>query len=556
MNRDTAPNGKEVIYIDIDDEITSIIEKVTDSKQKIVALVLPKRATVLQSIVNMKLLKRSADSNNKNVVLVTTEAGLLPLAGAVGLHVAATAQSKPTIPHKPIAIHDETESVDEPPLDDTFDSQANAAKAIGVLAGAEALDETIQLDNEETPEAPPAGKAKAAKPKKGKNKKLKVPNFNSFRSRLLLGIGVLVVLIVLWVFASIVLPKASVAIKTDSEDIATTLDLTLDTTAKAVDTTKLIVPSVVEQTQKTTTQSVEASGQKNNGDKAKGAIVMTQCISSPPAPKPIPAGTGVSSGGKNYITQKQAVFSYDPSGGGSCFSFKTQSIDIVAQAGGSDYNVSSATFTVSGSSATATGSASGGTDDIIKIVNQSDIDSAKQKLAAQVDEAVKGELAGKLEDKGLFVISDSFNSGTPEVTASAKAGDQVDSVTVTQKTTYSVVGVKKADLDTLVTAAVEREIDKDKQKVLNTGVDKAKFKLQNQQNNSATVLMSMSTTSLVGPQLDENALKAQIAGKKAAEAKSLLKEYPGVTDVEIKYSPFWVSSIPSNVDKITITYEK
>ncbi|MBC7581656.1 hypothetical protein H7097_02175, partial [Aeromicrobium sp.] len=52
--------NKETVYVDIDDEITAIIEKVRSSQQKIVALVLPKRASVLQSIVNMKLLKRTA----------------------------------------------------------------------------------------------------------------------------------------------------------------------------------------------------------------------------------------------------------------------------------------------------------------------------------------------------------------------------------------------------------------------------------------------------------------------------------------------------------------
>src|SRR6266545_779348 len=95
--------GKDVIYIDIDDEITAIIDKVRGSGEKIVALVLPKRATVLQSIVNMKLLKRTADEAKKHLVLITGEAGLLPLAGSVGLHVAKTLQSRPEIPTAPTA---------------------------------------------------------------------------------------------------------------------------------------------------------------------------------------------------------------------------------------------------------------------------------------------------------------------------------------------------------------------------------------------------------------------------------------------------------------------
>src|SRR3954466_5799061 len=97
-----AKPGKDTIYIDVDDEITGIIDKVEGAKQKIVALVLPKRAAALQSIVNMRLLKRSADNADKNVVLITSEGALLPLAGAAGLHVAKNLQSKPVIPASPL----------------------------------------------------------------------------------------------------------------------------------------------------------------------------------------------------------------------------------------------------------------------------------------------------------------------------------------------------------------------------------------------------------------------------------------------------------------------
>lgn len=120
-----AEAAKDTIYVDIDDDITGIIDKVAGSKNKIVALVLPKRATTLQSIVNMKLLKRSGDTHKKKLVLITSEAGLLPLAGAVKLHVAKTLQSKPTIPAAPdvpsdeVALDDALQADDEDDLDES-----------------------------------------------------------------------------------------------------------------------------------------------------------------------------------------------------------------------------------------------------------------------------------------------------------------------------------------------------------------------------------------------------------------------------------------------------
>lgn len=554
---------KDVLYVDIDDEITTLIDRLGASDHKVVALVLPKRATVLQSIVNMKLLKRAADERKKHVVLVTTETGILPLAGAVGLHVAATPNSKPVIPKKPAGITDEPDNIDESDLtEEDFDPKASAAAPIGALAGTDDGEETIQLDNEDKEPVPPVGgkgKQKAAKPKKGKDKKLKVPNFNSFRKKALLGGVIVALLIIFWVFGMMVLPKATVLVKTDSEDIDKTLDVTFDTAADEVNVEKETVPAVAEQTQKVATQSVAASGQQNNGQTATGSVKMSARVCAPNLgnkPPAVPAGTGISTNGKTYITQQTAVFTFDD-GQGSCNIYRTGNVDIKAQAQGAQYNINNADLSVNGrSDVSASGSAEGGTDNIIKIVTASDIESVKQKLSAQVDNSVQAELTSKLEDRDLYVIKESFNTGTPEVTISAKAGDQIDTVSATQKTTYSLMGAKKQDIESLITKSVEKDLDTSRQRVLNTGLDNAVFKLQNQQNNSAQVLMSMDVTSLAGPKLDDEQIKEQIAGKKAGEVRDTLKNYPGVTDVEVKLSPFWVTSVPKSASKITITYEK
>jgi phosphoglycerate dehydrogenase-like enzyme len=63
--------SKSVIYIDTEDDITSIIDRVKEAESDIVALVPPKRNGVLQSVVNLKLLKRSASGADKKIVLIT-----------------------------------------------------------------------------------------------------------------------------------------------------------------------------------------------------------------------------------------------------------------------------------------------------------------------------------------------------------------------------------------------------------------------------------------------------------------------------------------------------
>ncbi len=93
-----ANSAKDTVYIDVEDEITAVIDKVVNAKHKIVALVLPKRATVFQSPVNMKLLKKAAKSANKNLVLITSDKGILAIAAASSVHVAKSLTTKPEIP--------------------------------------------------------------------------------------------------------------------------------------------------------------------------------------------------------------------------------------------------------------------------------------------------------------------------------------------------------------------------------------------------------------------------------------------------------------------------
>jgi hypothetical protein len=571
------PNsGKDTVYVDVDDEITSIIEKVTSSKQKIVALVLPKRASVLQSSVNMKLLKRSADNASKNVVLVTTEAALMPLAGAAGLHVAKTPTSKPEVPAGPLAIHDGTLPDDEAlDLDDEeeleYTAENAADKPVGELAkaggAAAALGaapdaiETVQLDDDEDTPVKTAGGAASAAAVAGKaakkTKDPKIPNFSRFQKQLALGIGLLIVLLVGLYFAIAVLPRAHVTIDTDATDYNSSLSATLDSGASDVSLAKNTIPATISQQQKTSSQQVPATGQQNNGQKANGSIKMTAMTCSPhlfPGPSDVPAGTGVSTGGNTYITQDNASFNQS-GGNGSCLFWKSGSVDIIAKVGGSNANVNNATFSVSGrSEVSASGSTSGGTDDIVKVVSQGDIDSATAKLTQQDTSAVKSALAQQLRSQNLYPVTATFSSGTPNTTASTPVGQPADAVTVTQAVTYTMYGTQRSNLDQLIENNIKQQIDPTTQTILNDGLDTASIKLTS--NTDTTAQIGVQTTATVGPKLDVASLKSQIAGNKTGYVKSLIGNQPGVTNVTVKLSPFWVSSVPKSTDKIKITVGK
>ena len=563
--------GKDTIYIDVDDEITAIIDKVRGSHEKIVALVLPKRATVLQSIVNMKLLKRTADEAKKHLVLITGEAGLMPLAASVGMYVAKTLQSKPEIPSGTAAAHDTNDDQEEAV---SMADDLDASKPVGehmrhapssvVRPGSASDDETIELDNG-TPTAAASGAmvgadaAASAKKKKG-GSKFKIPDFNKFRVWGTIAAVAVVVLIVMLYFAFSVLPSASISVKTDSTAIQQTLSMRLNTAATSVNAANNTIPAVSQETQKTVTQQGEATGQVDKGTKASGTIQFYNCNQLDTLSgnnRVLPAGTGVSANGLTFITTQDASVPPSHFNGTNCKKDQLSSpVGITAQNPGDKYNIGPTSYSVASSSNMGgQGSAtSGGTTNIVKVVNQQDIDNVKQKIISQDTATIKKELQQTLVGKGLYAIQDSFINKEPEVITNVAAGTEASTVTVTQKTTYTMLGVKQDDLKKIIGDAVNKKIDTGKQQILDYGLDSANFQTQSGQGTITPI--SMSVTAVAGSDINIASVKQQVAGKKSSEAKDIIGKYPGVTSVTVDYSPFWVSSIPKKTSKITVTIEK
>lgn len=556
-----AISSKDTIYIDIDDEITGIINKMQDSGNKVVALVLPKRASVLQSIVNMRLLKRAADESKKSVVLITSEAGLLPLAGVAGVFVAKTLDTKPAIPTAPLN-DDVEETVDEDSTGEDRDTEitvANAgAIAVGALAGLPPKDEveTLELDDEDEAVAGTddgTGHVDLKPPVVKKDSKLKIPNFDRFRL-MLFGIGTLIVLLIVgFIYANNVLPKAVITISTDAVAVNASINTTLSSTATAVDLTSNTVPAKVVSIPKTYTQQAIATGQKNTSPQSTGTVrvSLTPCSS---VPNTIGTGIGMSSNKLTFTTTAPLVFTGTFVGGVSyCYG----DVPVKAQLGGEQYNLpANSTFSIAGYqylSGTNAVALSGAKDNLVQILSQADVDGATAKIVTD-NSTFKQDLATQLSKAGYFAVLSTFSTGTPVITTSANVGDQVANVTVTDVVTYTMFGAKETDLTALINNNIKTQIDTTKQSIINAGLTSGTFTLQN--STATTAQVTMVTTAEVGPQLNPATIKKQVAGKKTGDVKSMLQGNPDVTGVDVKLSPFWVTSVPKNTSKITVIIAK
>jgi hypothetical protein len=555
---------KHTIYIDIDDEITAIIDKVKSAPGKIVALVLPKRATVLQSIVNMKLLKKSALSAKKSLVLITSEAGLMPLAGAVGLHVAKSLQSAPLIPLPPNRDDEGdseiSEASDELPLDKT--------KTVGALASTSGIadddTETIELDNADDDKVVSEGTDSSGKSGKKKHA-FKVPNFDRFRLSFFLIVLAVILLIVGWIFAVIILPKATVVITTDTSSTVSNISFTANTVTKDLNLTQGLVPAVQEEIKKTDTEKTVATGKKDNGLKATGNVVFYNCSVSDKLSdtnRTVNAGTTITSGGVSFTTANDVTVQPSSYIGSNCQANKpSSSVGVTATKPGTEYNLAANTnFTVASSSAITANNAiafSGGTASVIvNVVSQEDVDAAAAKIKGRLDATTQKELTQKLIADKLLSLDETKVISDPVITASPVVGTEASGdVTVTSVVTYNVLGVKTDYVSQLLKKDASSKIDKNKQVILDDGLSSAVIHLTTRKS-PTEVVMSVQSQITAGPQLDANTIKNQIKGMKKGDIQQIIGAIPGVKDVTVTYSPFWVLSTPSSVKKITVIIQK
>ncbi len=553
-----SKDSKATIYLDVDEEITSIISKLSSSPKKIVALVLPRRATVLQSIVNMKLLKRSADQAEKNIVLITSEAGLLPLAGAAGIYVAASLNVKPYLPPSPLDASAADPDIESASLEDPA---IDPATPIGDLVGDDKAGETIQIDNSlpaaagATAAGSAAAKAGGKKGKTGK-KKLSVPNFSRFRKQLIIGAAALVLLIVALFWALAIAPRATITLKTESKEVASSIDFTADSAATALKLDEKIVPAEKKDLSKTDTEKVAATGQKDKGTKAGGTVSLKNCGNSTAS---IPAGTGVSSGSLTFITQQTVSLSdgnFDGDRNCKNSGDHTGSVNVVAQENGDKYNLAVTSYTVSGfSSVTAQGSAmTGGTSAIVKVVTAQDVEIAKQKIADK-QKTARDELKSEVTKDDLVALTETFSPGTPVVNVTPAVDSEANEVTVTSVATYTMLGVKKDDLKKLIKAELKDDPEAKDQNVLSEGIDTASFTV-GPKRTETTASITIKTTVTLGPELNQDEIKRELAGKKHGEAESLLSAREGVTEARVKTGPFWVNKVPGRATKVTIVIQQ
>lgn len=603
--------NKDVIYIEPEDDITDILEKVKKTKNKIVALVPPKKAGVLRSAVNVKLIAKTAARSNKTAVLISSDDSLMKLAMAANIPVAKTLQSKPQLPKdfshpelgeepsnvieakKPEKKLEKTEEekveVKAEKADDEMRPPFRVAKNDGSnKTEAKKEEDTLELSSEDIKEKKSVRGAKKALP-------TKVPNFKKYLKWIIAGGVAFVGLVVFIVWAKVIAPHADVNVKIKTSETNFAEKVTFVTSEENANAEEGIFYAEQKTVDKKVETEFEATGELDKGQKATGTIQVTIPSGTRTTQANIKSGAAIGSGyvftygeiAFKAVEGGSIVYDLDDlgevvcTGNSNCTTktAKTISVKVEAAENGDKYNIAASSnwkFTSQTwytSSATISGSEmTGGSSEIVKTVSKDDIEKAKTSITMPSDDQIREELAGQF-DSDYLIIKSSLTATEAKYTSDPDLEGEVKDdkkPKLTLERSYSVYAVKRADVNAFIAKKASESIGDDTQTIYSTGVSGFEKKLTSNSDTSAKaekdtvffdsyknadgeITAKLKSVVLTAPEVTEEKILEIALGNKKYDVSRSLKSTKGVAEANVDTKPF--SKVPNDPNKVTITIE-
>jgi hypothetical protein len=564
----TAP----LIYLDVDDEITSAAARIRAAEADTVTLVLPYGSRLATSRINFRLLAREAAERGKQIEIVTADASARSLAAAAGLTVhpsvaayegARAGVATPTT-EEPGAVDDGASE----PMDHGAEAGSDEASATGLwsasgaaggdgpgvagvpVGGLEVDDDAptrvLTLPRRKSPAVPLVG-----------------PPRPPIRTGLAAGIGLAVVLLVAvgGLLAMELLPSATIVLAPRAEPIRP-LNLAAEarTDVTSVDDANLLIPAQRLEFDLATTYTVTATGLKVVETKATGNVTFSNLDTG--GGVFIPAGTVLRTKGRDKVefatlsdvTLPAATYVFEPDPPRLELVPSTGSVGIEAVDPGEAGNVGNNTITeVTGGGrnlqVTNPEATSGGERTESPEISQDDVDAAIADIAAALAADLDAQIAaGTGVPPGMTTYADSKVIGVPEysVDPATLVGSTELEVDVLASAGGTILGVDASPVETIARSRLEAETAEG----WSLDPDSVAFTLGTPALVGDTVTFPFTIAGTQVHDVDQAALIESIRGLILPEARTKLEAYG---DAQVTLWPDWVTTIPDNADRITLT---
>lgn len=394
-------------------------------------------------------------------------------------------------------------------------------------------------------------------PKKPRNLSLsflKLPSFKIPKKRpgkkTFIALAVLVIAIIVGVFvAGQTLASAQVIIKVNSQSFEKDFEVSARENASLnIENFQIGASQISAKAQGN--QKTVASGSKSVGESAKGEITVFNWTNSSTT---FDSGTGI-------ISKSGIQFSLDDSveiASRSASAPGQSKANITAQEFGSSANLDAGNqftfqeFDEISYSAQNDAPITGGSERQITIVTQEDMDRLEELLLKTLTEQARDSLKNK--SAGEQILDDAIIIKVLNKAFDKNADEEASIVNLDLEVEASTLIYNEKDLKNLLAQTNQNETPNN----LTIRAENIQIKEIFASTSEEGLILDGEFKADLVPRFDEEGLKNNISGKSIKEARAKIKELPGVTDVEVNFSPNipFISSIPRSGDKISFKIE-
>lgn len=561
----------KIIYLETDEEITSVVDKLRKIKTRDITLVAPKRCTLVQSIVNLKLLKRQAKLLSKKIVLVTPDPTGQNLATKAGIPTKKELEGEEIPPEvKPKVekprIEPETKKLEEeeialPKIEKI--KRVSISDIVAKMEKEKVKPEEIKPAPSEARPEPSLSRAKPRDqkiegPKETKPEAKKpprivlLPSFNAKMFLVFLG-GIIFVCAIVGL---VILPSSTIAIIPKTEPLSKELEVVV-AKDKALDFENNVVGGEVKSCDvESAYKTFKSTGQKEIKEKARGKVTVYNSYSSDS--QILDKGSRLrSSSGLMYLTLAGIEIPGAKVEGGETIS-GSHEVQIESEEAGSEYNLGPTKFTIPSLSsemqkaiwAENKEKISGGKSEKINVVTARDIQDAQSSQVAELLERAKKELRAKIS-KGERFQEEAINKEVQVLDLSAGEGSEVGEFRMKVKVRMETLVFREKDIETLVEGVLENLIPKEKY-VLDQASEGLSYEVAGFDPATYNLRLKVHIQKTVAWKINKKKIKEALLGKDTEEVKGYLAKNPHIKEVEVSFWPIWVKSVPYIEKKISI----
>ncbi|MDF1498656.1 MAG: hypothetical protein P1P85_04890 [Patescibacteria group bacterium] len=592
------------IYIKSDEEISSIINKISQCDESEIILVVPENALLLQNVINLKIIKKKAEEENKKISIIKSEIDLeKENSPDVNIKVNVDKKKINSIRRVEKSINDNSNPMvnknsqkdnvksihfpgqfEQDSIKENNINQENPdkkKKVFDIVKRIKNTDNINKINNSEKECISAKEETRSADNHyhyQGFDEELrknidrlqyekdnkKAPKsgggtiVSSINSKML-AFFVLISLVAVSLAIAFVLPKADINIILKAEPVSYDFEFMIDDSLDKIDFINNKIPSEKIEVSSEESGEYSTTGKKHLQEKASGEITVFNEYSS--SPQRIVENTRFLSKTDNKLFRiKEAVTipgfllveGVDVPG--------QVTITVYADKVGEEYNIGSDSFHLPGLQGSAKYATiyarsikpmSGGIDKEVQYFSESDYITAKENLLKLAKEKNDKDFLNKTLDQSQ-VLDLTKKEEDVEITTDIEIGEVVDSFKIKVIAKTSAISILKSDLNTIIDEKINSRLDTNKKLLDNS----RRFEIKKTETNKdGKIVIFVHVNQSLIAKIDIDKLKEEIADKSEEEIRSYFINMNGSMSTDVIFWPFWVKSTPASYDKINVTID-